>query len=89
MHQTVANGAATGEPEPLAGELCETGGSLKVRELVRLLEDDGWRLARMRGSHTRLKHPTKPGTVTVAGKEGVDVPPGTLHAVLKQAGLKQ
>ncbi len=61
---------------------------MKVRELIRLLEDDGWRLARTRGSHRQFKHPNKPGTVTVAGKTSVDVPPGTLSAILKQAGLK-
>jgi predicted RNA binding protein YcfA (HicA-like mRNA interferase family) len=61
---------------------------LKVRELIRILERDGWRLARTRGSHRQFKHPSKPGTLTVAGKPGVDIPPGTLNAVLKQAGLK-
>jgi predicted RNA binding protein YcfA (HicA-like mRNA interferase family) len=62
---------------------------LKVRELIRLLEDDGWRLARTRGSHRQYKHAGKPGTVTVAGKPSLDVPPGTLNAILKQAGLKR
>jgi predicted RNA binding protein YcfA (HicA-like mRNA interferase family) len=61
---------------------------VKVRELIRLLEDDGWRLARTRGSHRQFKHDTKIGTLTVSGKSGVDVPTGTLHAILKQAGLK-
>jgi predicted RNA binding protein YcfA (HicA-like mRNA interferase family) len=59
------------------------------QDLIRLLEEDGWRLARTRGSHKQFKHPSKSGTVTVAGKAGVDVPPGTLSAVLKQAGLKK
>ncbi|MDR7486533.1 MAG: type II toxin-antitoxin system HicA family toxin [Armatimonadota bacterium] len=62
---------------------------MKVRELIRLLEEDGWQLKRTRGSHRQLKHPTKPGTVTVAGKEGLDIPPGTLNAILKQASLKK
>jgi len=62
---------------------------LKVRDLIRLLEEDRWRLARTRGSHRQFKHPGKSGTITVAGKAGVDVPPGTLNAVLKQAGLKK
>jgi predicted RNase H-like HicB family nuclease/predicted RNA binding protein YcfA (HicA-like mRNA interferase family) len=51
---------------------------LKVGDVVRLLEQDGWRLARTRGSHRQFKHPSKAATVTVAGKPGVDVPPGTL-----------
>jgi len=62
---------------------------MKVGELIRLLEDDGWRLARTRGSHRQYRHTTKPGTVTVAGKPSLDIPPGTLNAILKQAGLKR
>ena len=62
---------------------------MKVAELIRVLEDDGWRLARTRGSHRQYKHASKPGTVTVAGKPSLDVPPGTLNAILKQSGLKK
>jgi predicted RNA binding protein YcfA (HicA-like mRNA interferase family) len=62
---------------------------LKVRDLIRQLEDDGWRLARTRGSHRQFKHASKIGVVTVAGQAGIDVPVGTLNAILKQAGLKK
>ncbi|HUE86251.1 MAG TPA: type II toxin-antitoxin system HicA family toxin [Vicinamibacterales bacterium] len=62
---------------------------MKVRELIALIESDGWVLIRTKGSHRQFQHPSKPGTVTVAGKPGVDVPPGTLNSVLKQAGLKK
>lgn len=62
---------------------------MKVAELIQLLEEDGWRLARTRGSHRQYKHPRKPGIVTVAGKRSLDVPPGTLNSMLKQAGLKK
>jgi len=62
--------------------------AVSVRQLVRLLEDDGWVEVRQRGSHRQFRHPTKSGTVTVAGQESADVPPGTLNSVLKQAGLK-
>jgi len=62
---------------------------MKVSELLRLLEKDGWFVARQRGSHRQLHHGTKPGTVTVAGKPSVEVPPGTLNSALKQAGLKE
>ena len=62
--------------------------AVSVRQLVRLLEDDGWVEVRQRGSHRQFRHPTKSGAVTVAGKESADVPPGTLNSVLKQAGLK-
>lgn len=62
---------------------------MKVSELLQLLEQDGWIVVRQRGGHRQLHHPTKPGTVTVAGKPSVDVPPGTLNSALKQAGLKE
>lgn len=62
---------------------------MKVREVIKLLERDGWRLVRTRGSHRHFHHPTKPGTVTVAGKPSVDVPPGTLNNIFRQAGWKE
>jgi predicted RNA binding protein YcfA (HicA-like mRNA interferase family) len=46
-------------------------------------------VARTRGGHRQYKNPNKPGTVRVAGKPSLDVPPGALNAVLKQAGLKR
>ena len=62
---------------------------MKVGELIRLLENDGWTLIRTKGSHRQFRSPSKPGTVTVAGKPSLDVPPGTLSSILKQAGLKK
>lgn len=56
--------------------------------LIKVLEQNGWRQVRMRGSHRQFRHPTKPGTVTVAGKLSADVPPGTLANALRQAGLR-
>ena len=61
--------------------------AMKVRDVVKLIEDFGWRLARTRGSHHQYKHPEKPGLVTIAGKPGDDLAPGTLSSILKQAGL--
>ena len=61
---------------------------MKVNEVIHLIESDGWQLVATRGSHRQYKHPTKPGNVTIAGKPSVDVPPGTLNSILKQAGLK-
>ena len=61
---------------------------MKVRDVIRLLEDDGWREVRQRGSHRQFKHTVKPGLVTVAGKPSDDLAPGTLNSVLKQAGLR-
>jgi len=62
---------------------------MKVKDLIKLLENDGWHLDRMKGSHRQFKHPTRQGTVTVAGKPGSDMPPGTLKAIMKQSGLKK
>ncbi len=53
-----------------------------------MLEDDGWYLARTKGSHRQFKHPEKAGTVTVSGNLGVDTPIGTLKNVLRQAQLE-
>jgi predicted RNA binding protein YcfA (HicA-like mRNA interferase family) len=62
---------------------------MKVREVVRMIEQNGWFLVAMRGSHRQLKHPQKAGRVTVAGKPSDDLAPGTLNSILKQAGLKE
>jgi predicted RNA binding protein YcfA (HicA-like mRNA interferase family) len=61
----------------------------KVKDLVVLLEADGWFLVRTKGSHRQFHHPSKRGTVTVAGKPSIEVPPGTLASVLRQAGLQR
>ena len=62
--------------------------NMKVKKLIALLKSDGWHQVRQKGSHRQFHHPIKLGTVTVSGKLSVDVPPGTLNSVLKQAGLK-
>ncbi|MBW4694906.1 MAG: type II toxin-antitoxin system HicA family toxin [Lyngbya sp. HA4199-MV5] len=61
---------------------------MKVRNIIKLIEQDGWYLARTRGSHRQYKHPNKLGLVTVPGKLGDDLAPGTLDSILKQASLK-
>jgi predicted RNA binding protein YcfA (HicA-like mRNA interferase family) len=61
---------------------------VKVRDVIKRIEQDGWRLVRTKGSHRQFHHPIKPGTVTIAGHPAVDIPPGTLNNILKQAGLK-
>jgi predicted RNA binding protein YcfA (HicA-like mRNA interferase family) len=61
---------------------------VKVREIVKLIEKDGWYLVRTRGSHHQYKHLTKSGLVTIPGKPGDEVATGTLNNILKQAGLK-
>ena len=62
--------------------------TMKVLDVIRLLENNGWRLHSTRGSHRQYKHPDKPGRVTVAGALSDDLAPGTLNSVLKQADLK-
>ncbi len=61
----------------------------KVREAIRIVERDGWQFQRMNGSHRIFKHPTKPGTVTIAGHPREDVPKGTWGNILRQAGLRE
>lgn len=60
----------------------------KVRDAIQLVERDGWRLVRITGSHRQYKHPTKRGTVTIAGNEGRDLARGTWNSILTQAGLR-
>ncbi|MBV8211533.1 MAG: type II toxin-antitoxin system HicA family toxin [Burkholderiaceae bacterium] len=61
----------------------------KVAEVLRRLHHDGWVLIATRGSHKQYKHPAKSGRVTVPGKPGDDVAPGTMNSIRKQAGWKE
>jgi predicted RNA binding protein YcfA (HicA-like mRNA interferase family) len=61
---------------------------VKVREVIKMIEVEGWRLVRQRGSHRQYRHPSKPGVITIAGKPSEDIAPGTLSSVRKRAGLK-
>jgi predicted RNA binding protein YcfA (HicA-like mRNA interferase family) len=60
---------------------------LKVREIIKLIEADGWYLVTTEGSHRQYKHPKKAGRVTIAGKPSAELPPGTERSILRQAGL--
>ncbi|MEX0991453.1 MAG: type II toxin-antitoxin system HicA family toxin [Actinomycetota bacterium] len=62
---------------------------MTFREVVKILEENGWRLERQVGSHRQYRHPSKPGTVTIAGDLGKDVKRGTLSSIWRQAGLKE
>ncbi|MBI3525940.1 MAG: type II toxin-antitoxin system HicA family toxin [Betaproteobacteria bacterium] len=62
---------------------------MKISEILRMLQADGWFLVATRGSHRQYKHPVKPGRVTVPGKPSDDVAPGTLNSIMKQSGLKK
>jgi len=61
---------------------------MKVRDLIKMIEEEGWYLVVTRGSHRQFKHPVKSGRVTIAGSANDDLAPGTLNSVLKQAKLK-
>jgi predicted RNA binding protein YcfA (HicA-like mRNA interferase family) len=60
---------------------------MKSREVIKALEDDGWREVARKGSHVQFKHPKKPGRVTVPHSTR-DIPVGTLRSIEKQSGLK-
>lgn len=60
---------------------------MKIRDVIRLIENDGWYLVTTKGSHRQFKHAVKPGRVTIAGHPADDLAPGTLNSVLKQAQL--
>jgi len=61
---------------------------MKVRDVIKMIEEDGWFLVRTKGSHRQFKHAGKLGLVTVPGKPSDELAPGTLNSILKQAGLK-
>jgi predicted RNA binding protein YcfA (HicA-like mRNA interferase family) len=62
---------------------------MKVRDVIRLIEEDGWRFHSQKGSHRQYKHGSKPGRVTVAGKPHEDMAPKTLASVLAQARIER
>jgi predicted RNA binding protein YcfA (HicA-like mRNA interferase family) len=62
---------------------------MKVRDVINVIEDNGWYLVATRGSHRQYKNPNKKGRVTIAGNLNHDLAPGTLNSIFKQAGLKK
>jgi predicted RNA binding protein YcfA (HicA-like mRNA interferase family) len=62
---------------------------MKVRDVLRMLADDGWVQVAQKGSHRQFRHPTKPGKVTVPGHPSDNLPVGTLKSILRQAGLEE
>jgi predicted RNA binding protein YcfA (HicA-like mRNA interferase family) len=61
---------------------------MKVRDVIRLLERQGWVEMRSRGSHRHFKHPKRASVITVPGNDGKELAPGTLNDILRKAGLK-
>jgi predicted RNA binding protein YcfA (HicA-like mRNA interferase family) len=62
---------------------------VKIREVIKLIQADGWYVVETHGSHRQFKHAVKPGRVTIAGHPGDDLAPGTLNSVLKQAQISK
>jgi predicted RNA binding protein YcfA (HicA-like mRNA interferase family) len=62
---------------------------VKVRDVIKLIEADGWYFLRQRGSHRQYRHATKPGKVTIAGKPSDEMAPGTLGSIFRQASIEQ
>lgn len=62
---------------------------LKVREMIKIIEADGWYLDHVTGSHRQFRHAVKSGTTTIAGKPSDTLPPGTEKSILKQAGIER
>ncbi len=62
---------------------------MKVRDVIKLIEADGWYFLRQRGSHRQYRHAATPGKVTVAGKPSEEMAPGTLGSIFRQAGIDQ
>jgi predicted RNA binding protein YcfA (HicA-like mRNA interferase family) len=60
--------------------------SVKVRDVLRRLQSEDWRVVHQVGSHRQFKHPAKPGRVTVSGKPSDDLRPGTYASIKRQAG---
>jgi len=62
---------------------------VKVRDIIKLIEADGWYLVATKGSHRQYKHSDKPGRVTIASHPSHDLAPGTLNSILKQAQIQK
>jgi predicted RNA binding protein YcfA (HicA-like mRNA interferase family) len=62
---------------------------IRVRDVIRMIESDGWVLDRTRGDHRQYTHPNKSGLVTVSGHMNDEVMKGTFNSILKQAGLRK
>jgi len=63
---------------------------MKVRDVIKLVENDGWYLVRQKGSHKQYKHTIKKGVITIfVHKLSDEVAKGTLSSILKQAKIKK
>jgi predicted RNA binding protein YcfA (HicA-like mRNA interferase family) len=63
--------------------------TMKVKDIIKKIEKDGWFLVTTKGSHRQYKHINKPGRVTISGNLNDDIAHGTLNSVMKQAQIKE
>lgn len=61
---------------------------MKVRDVVRMIEKQGWVLVRTRGSQRQYKHPERRGVVTIPGNLNSDLAVGTLRSILKATRIQ-
>jgi predicted RNA binding protein YcfA (HicA-like mRNA interferase family) len=61
---------------------------MKIGEIIKIIEQNGWFMVRIKGSHRQYKHHNKKGIVTIAGNLNDEIAKGTLNSILNQAGLK-
>ena len=62
---------------------------MKMRDVMKLIEADGWRIVKQESSHRQYKHASKPGKVTIAGHPSAETALKTLRSTLEQAGLRR
>jgi predicted RNA binding protein YcfA (HicA-like mRNA interferase family) len=60
---------------------------MKIRDIIKIIQADGWIIVHQKGSHRQYKHPDKKGRITIAGHPGDDLAVGTLNSIFKQAGI--
>lgn len=60
---------------------------LSSREIIKMLEADGWVRVNSEGSHFQFTHPTKPGKVTVPHPKK-DFSMQMIKSMERQSGLK-
>ena len=62
---------------------------MKIRDVMKIIVDDGWYLVANKGSHWQFKHEIKAGRVTIAGHLNDDLALGSLNSILKQAQVQK
>lgn len=61
--------------------------NMKVKQVIDLLEENGWRCVRMKGSHRTFVKEGARRSIAVPGKPSNDMPIGTLKSILRESGL--